>query len=130
MFGFLSVSYFLFAVPEPLIKLSFVEARLVNEFTEYFFVPATLIFLEVANEESHLVVSLAVLRVGFPEILASDFLFIIGFVSRLILFGTVITLIRNEKDRVFLVAIGPSCLKKLCMVHSFLVGSRVTFGEA
>ena len=37
-----------------------------NELTEYFFVPTTLILLEVGYEESHLFVSLAVLRVGFP----------------------------------------------------------------
>ena len=63
MFGFLGVSHFLFAVPEPLIELSFIEARLMNELTEYFFVPTTLILLEVGYEESHLFVSLAVLRV-------------------------------------------------------------------
>ena len=123
LFGFLSVSNFLFTVPEPLIQLSFVKARLMNELTEYFFVPTTLILFEVAYEESHLVVSLAVLRVGFPYHLSRGLLYDRFVVARL-LFGLVIT--RNAEDRIsFVVANGP---KKLYGVQSVLVGRGVTFG--
>ena len=122
LFGFLGVSNFLFAVPEPLIKLTFVKARLMDELTEYFLVPTTLILFEVGYEESHLVVSLAVLRVGLSCHLSSCLLYD-GFVTRL-LFGLFIT--RNAKDRISLVvAKGP---KKLYGVQSVLVGRGVTLG--
>ena len=85
LFGFLGVSNFLFAVPEPLIELPLVKARLMNELTEYFLVPTTLILFEVGYEESHLVVSLAILRVGFLYHLSSGLVYD-GFVTRL-LFG-------------------------------------------
>lgn len=125
LFGFLGVSNFLFAVPEPLIKLTFVKARLMDELTEYFLVPTTLILFEVGYEESHLVVSLAVLRVGLSYHLSS-YLVYDGFVTRL-LFGLFIT--RNAyfaKDRISLVvAKGP---KKLYGVQSVLVGRGFTLG--
>lgn len=122
LFGFLGVSNFLFAVPEPLIKLTFVKARLMDELTEYFLVPTTLILFEVGYEESHLVVSLAVLRVGLSWHLSSCLVYD-GFVTRL-LFGLFIT--RNAKDRISLVvAKGP---KKLYGVQSVLVGRGVTLG--
>ena len=118
LFGFLGVSNFLFAVPEPLIKLTFVKARLMDELTEYFLVPTTLILFEVGYEESHLVVSLAVLRVGLSYHLSS-YLVYDGF-----LFGLFIT--RNAKDRISLVvAKGP---KKLYGVQSVLVGRGFTLG--
>lgn len=93
-----------------------------NELTEYFFIPTTLILLEEADEESHLFVSLSVLRVGFPY-LSSGYVKD-RFVFTRLLFGLFIT--RNAEDRIsFVVAHRP---KKLYGVQSVLVGRGVTLG--
>ena len=59
--SFKGICLLLFTVPEPFVKLLLCESSLLDELTEVFLVPGSVVKMVVANENFHLLLSLATL---------------------------------------------------------------------